>query len=87
MPHLLAKLKNYSLAVVNDFLEKDKVFHASQGMYIEHVWQNADNDNEVFFLFKIDHLENTKKLIHKLHSEALEQDPNVNLPSMTYLTN
>ena len=85
MPHVLAKLKNVPLEVIREVLAKDKAFHASQGMYLEHLWQNADDENEVLFLFRIDAVENTKALIHKLHSEALAQNPEANLPAMTYL--
>ncbi len=66
-------------------LEKNKAFHASQGMYLEQLWQNADDENEVQFLFRIDDINQTKALIHKLHSDALAQDPKANLPEMTYL--
>jgi hypothetical protein len=85
MPHLLAKLKNVPLDIIKGVLEKDKAFHASQRMYLEHLWQNADDLNEVQFLFKIDNIEETKKLINKLHSDALAEDPKANLPEMTYL--
>ena len=86
MPHLLATLKNVSIEIIKDVLEKDKEFHKSQGMYLEHLWQNVDDENEVLFLFQIDDIENTKALIHKLHSETLAQNPAANLPTMTYLT-
>jgi hypothetical protein len=85
MPHLLAKLKNFPLETIKAILEKDKAFHASQGMYLEQLWQNADDENEVQFLFRIDDVEKTKMVIHKLHSETLAQDPKANLPEMTYL--
>jgi hypothetical protein len=85
MPHLLAKLKNVPLETIKAILEKDKAFHASQGLYLEQLWQNADDENEVQFLFRIDNINQTKALIHKLHSVALAQDPNANLPEMTYL--
>ena len=85
MSHLLAKLKNVTLEIIKDVLEKDKAFHASQGMYLEQLWQNADDENEVQFLFRINDVDQTKALIHKLHSETLAQDPNANLPEMTYL--
>lgn len=85
MPHLLAKLKNVPLEIIKDVLEKDKAFHASQGMYLEQLWQNVDDENEVQFLFRIDNIDQTKALIHKLHSDALAQDPKANLPEMTYL--
>lgn len=85
MPHLLATLKNVPLEIIREVLEKDKEFHKSQGMYLEQLWQNADDENEVLFLFQIDDVEKTKALIHKLHSETLAQNPNANLPTMIYL--
>ena len=85
MPHLLATLKNVPLKIIKDILEKDIYFHKSQEMYLKHIWQNADDENEVLFLFEIDNIENTKTLIHKLHSETLKHNPEENLPNMTYL--
>jgi len=85
MSHLLAKLSNVTFDIIKEILEKDKAFHASNGMYLENLWQNADNENEVLFLFEINSIEDTKKLIKKLHSEALAQNPEANLPTMTYL--
>jgi hypothetical protein len=85
MSHVLAKLNNVPIAVIKEILEKDKEFHASQGMYLENIWQNTDNDAEVFFLFKIDSIEKTKVLINKLHAQALVENPEANLPTMIYL--
>jgi hypothetical protein len=85
MSYLLAKLTNVPITNIIEILEKDKEFHASQGMYLENIWQNADNDKEVLFLFKIDSIEKTKVLIDQLHAQALAENPEVNLPVMTYL--
>ena len=85
MPHLIAKLKNVPIAVIKEIIEKDKVFHAENNIFLEHLWQNADDENEVLFIFRINDIDETKALIHQLHSEALTQDPNANLPLMTYL--
>jgi hypothetical protein len=52
---------------------------------LEHIWQKVDDENEVLFLFRINSIANTKKLIDKLHTKALEQNPDANLPNMTYL--
>lgn len=86
MPHLLATLKNIPLEIIREVLEKDREFHKFQGMYLEKLWQNFDDENEVLFLFRIDDIKNTKALIHKLHSDTLAQNPDANLPTMTYLT-
>jgi len=85
MPHLLAKLRNVPFEIIKGQLEKDKAFHASEGIYLEHIWQNVDDENEVLFLFRINSIEETKILIDQLHFDALKQDPNANLPKMTYL--
>lgn len=85
MPHLLATLRNTPFETIKDILEKDKAFHAVQGMYLEHLWKNIDDQDEVLFLFKIDNIENTKSLIQKLHSETLFHNPEAILPKMTYL--
>lgn len=85
MPHLLAKLNNVPMEFIAEILEKDKEFHASQGMYLENIWQNSDNENEVFFLFKIDSIDKTKVLINKIHAQALAENPEANLPTMIYL--
>ena len=85
MPHLLAKLKNIPIAVVREFLEKNKPFHVENNMFLEHIWQNADDDNEVLFIFRVNDIDKTKTLIHQLHSDALAKDANANLPEMTYL--
>lgn len=85
MPHVLATLKNVKLEIIKEVLENDAPFHAENGMFLEQLWQNADNKNEVFFLFKIDNINKTKALIDKLHSEALNLNANANLPEMIYL--
>ncbi len=85
MSHLLAKLKNVPIEFIKEILEKDRAFHAENKMYLKHLWQNADDEHEVLFLFEIESIENTKRFINKLHSEALEQNPEANLPTMTYL--
>lgn len=85
MPHLLATLRNYRLDLIKEVLENDATFHAENGMYLEQIWQNADDPDEVLFTFKIDNIEKTRKLIDRLHGEALAADPKVNLPTMKYL--
>jgi len=85
MPHLLATLRNVPYETIKGVLENDRAFHASEEMYLEHIWQNVDDKNEVLFLFRVNSIENTKKLIEKLHSSALSQNPNANLPTMIYM--
>lgn len=85
MPHLLAKLKNVPLEKFRQILELDKEFHEENGLFIQHVWQNAEDANEIIFLFRITDIQQTKKLIDQLHTKAAACNPEVNLPVMTYL--
>jgi hypothetical protein len=86
MAHVLAKLSGVNVADVKRQLEKDAEAHAAQGMYLEHLWKNADGPEEVLFLFRVDDLDRCMERMNKTHAEARRQDPNARLPQMTFLT-
>jgi hypothetical protein len=86
MAHVLAKLSGVKFADVRQQLEKDASAHAEQGMYLDHLWKNVDDPNEVLFLFRVNDLNHCKQLMNRIHAQARQQDPNVNLPQMTFLT-
>ena len=54
MPQILAKITNVPLEIIKAILEKDQAFHVSQEMCLEQLWQNANDENEMQFLFRID---------------------------------
>jgi hypothetical protein len=56
--------------------KKDKDFYASQGMHLENIWQNTDNDI-VVFLFKTNWTEKTKVLLNKSHMKTVAEKPEV----------
>ncbi len=85
MPHVLARLTGAPLAAVKAQLQKDAPTHASQGMYLAHVWTNTDDPNEVLFLFRVDDLNHCKQLMTKAHAIARAADPNAKLPQLTFL--
>ncbi len=85
MPHVLAKLKNAKIDMVAQMLKDHAAQHAKDGFYAKHLWQNADDANEIFFLFKCDDLKIARQVIDRVHGEALKQDPKANLPHMTFL--
>lgn len=85
MAHLLAKLRNVKYEVINQVLENDALVHAQEGLFLEHLWQNVDDENEILFLFRINDIEHAKSFIDRVHSQALKENPNVNLPKMIYL--
>jgi hypothetical protein len=85
MAHVLAKLTGVKFADVKQQLETDKPGHAEQGMYLEHLWKNADDPNEVLFLFRVNDLNHCKQLMNRVHAEARQKDPNAKLPEVVFL--
>jgi hypothetical protein len=85
MAHVLAKLTGVRFADVKRQLEADASGHAEQGMYLEHLWTNADDPGEILFLFRVDDLNHCKQLMNKIHAQARQQDPNAKVPQMVFL--
>lgn len=85
MAYILAKLKGVPFDDVYQLLKLDAPQHAKEGLDLLHVWKNIDNPNETFFLYKTDNIERAKDFIHRTHSHALRESPNVNLPEITFL--
>ncbi len=85
MAHVLAKLTGASLDVVRLQLEKDAAQHALDGMFLQHVWQNAEEPAEVLFLFRVNDLEHCRQLSQERHARARRDNPGMPLPQMTFL--
>lgn len=85
MAHVLARLKGAPMENVRQQLEKDAAEHARQGMYLEHLWHNADTPDEVLFLFRVDNLDHCRQRMRQTHAEALAKNPATPLPTMTFL--
>ena len=86
MGHMLARLRGVKLDVLREILARDAPEHATHGLVLEHLWQNADDPNEVLFLFRVRDLDHARAYVDGLHAEARRQDPQANLPEMTFLT-
>ena len=63
MPHILAKLKGVKFEDIRNLLKEHAPMHAKEGMYLEHIWQNADDKNEVLFFFQVDDLNHARKFV------------------------
>ena len=85
MSHILARLKGVNVEDIKKVLKADAPQHAEQGLYLEHLWQNVDDSEEVVFLFGIENLIKAKEFINRVHTEALAKNPQANLPYMTFL--
>jgi hypothetical protein len=85
MAHVLARLRGVKVEEIKSMLEADAPNHAEQGLYLEHLWQNLDDPNEVLFLFKTRDLDHSKRFIEEVHAQALKDDSAANLPHMIFL--
>ena len=85
MAHVLAKLTGVKLADVKHQLETDASAHAEQGMYVEHLWRNSDDRDEVLFLFRVNDLKHCKQMMTKIHAEARRENSDAKLPDFIFL--
>ena len=85
MGHMLARLGGVKVQDIKKILKADASKHAEQGLYLEHLWKNADDSEEVLFLFRIDDLSQARKFINKVHAQARNENPDARLPQMTFL--
>lgn len=85
MAHMLAKINGVKPELIKQILINDATAHAREGLFLEHLWTNEDNSDEVLFLFKAFDLKQARKFIDKVHSQTLKLDPKARLPVMTYL--
>ena len=85
MSHMLARLRGVKREVIGAVLKRDAPEHAREGFYLEHLWQNVDDAEEVLFLFRADDLPRARQFVERVHARARREDPNVNLPVITFL--
>jgi hypothetical protein len=85
MAHILARLRRVKADDIKAVLKADAARHAEQGLYLEHLWQNVDDPEEVLFLFRTDDLKQAKQFVETVHAQALNEDPHINMPRMTFL--
>jgi hypothetical protein len=85
MAHVLGKLRGVKFEEVKSMLKSELLKHAEQGLYLRHVWRNADDSNEVLFIFQTNDLTRARKYIESIHAQALKENPQISLPQMTFL--
>jgi len=85
MAHVLARLRGVKPEIIAAILKADASEHAKEGLYLEHLWQNADDSDEVLFLFRTSDLIHARQFIERVHKQAREENPEANLPHMTFL--
>lgn len=70
---------------IKSVLKADASRHAEQGLILRHIWRNADDLDEILFIFTTADLMRARKFIETAHVEALKENPEANLPKMIFL--
>jgi len=86
MDYVLARLTGVNYPAVKAMLQDHAPIHAEQGMFLQQIWQNADISDEIQFLFQVDDLARARAFIEKSHAAACRQNPDFNLPQITFLS-
>ena len=85
MDHILARIRGVKVEDIKSMLKADTSKHAEQGLILRHIWRNADDTDEILFIFTTADLNRARKFIEMEHAEALKENPNANLPKMLFL--
>lgn len=85
MDHILGKLRGVSPRDIKSVLTSDAAKHAKEGLFLRHVWHNADDADETLFIFTTEDLEHARKFIEMEHSRTRKENPNAKLPEILYL--
>ena len=85
MDHILGRLKGINPEDIKRVLASDAAKHNKEGLFLRHIWRNADDANETLFIFTTENLEQARKFIEMEHSKTRKENPNANLPELLYL--
>jgi hypothetical protein len=85
MDHILVRIRGVKMEDVKNMLKADTSKHADQGLILRHIWRNADNPDEILFIFTTADLNRARKFIEIVHAETLRENPNANLPEILFL--
>ncbi len=85
MTHVLAKITGVKPEDIRNAFKSDLDSHEQAGLHLEHCWQNAKDNSEIFFLFRSENMDKAEEFIKRSHTAAYMDDINANLPQMTFL--
>lgn len=85
MAHILARIVGIKYDDIEMVLLSDAAEHAERGMNLEHLWKNADNEDETLFLFSANDLDKARTYIEEMNKQVLDAFPNMIKPEINYL--
>ena len=84
MSHVLATFHGIEKDLIEDMIH-DHIHKHKDDIYVEHLWQNADDMDEIVFLFKVDDIDHMKQILEKVHLESIKHNPKIIPPKIIYL--
>lgn len=85
MAHVLARIKGIRFEELREYLLQEAASHAAQGLYLEHLWRNADDVGESMYLYRTTDLKLARRTIFAIHNEMIAENPGAALPLVTFL--
>ena len=85
MDHILAKIRGVPFTEIQHTLKNDFLEHASQGLFLEHLWQNQEQSDEVFCLFRTIDLEKARRFIDNKRERENREPAGLRAQEMVFL--
>jgi len=85
MDHILARVKGVPMDEIKNVLRADAAAHAREGMQLRHVWRNADDPEEIIFIFTAADMNRAREYIESMHRHVRTEKPSAILPQMLFL--
>lgn len=83
--HVIARLRGAKMEDIKSALKADEAEHAKHGLILRYIWRNADDPNEIVFIFTATDLDRARKFIDAAHKQVLKENPDANLPQLLFL--
>ena len=86
MHYMLCRQKVADFEVWKKVLDSHSGLHREAGFFIQQVWRNLDDPNEVFFIFKVGDLDKARAFIKSQHAaQGKEESKALEYPDMWFL--
>ncbi len=66
-------------------VESDKQSHLQAGLHFQQVWINAEDPNEIFFMFRLNDLEKAKSFLEKAGALDKQKQERGEIPKLWFL--
>ncbi len=81
----MARIKGAKMEDIKATLQADAVENVKRGLMLRHIWRNADDPDEIVFIFTATDLDAARKYFKEVHERALNENPTATLPTMLFL--